>query len=162
MRNLPQDYGEYFSALRNLHSLTLFNTRIENIDEYGFRIGFSVFRKTLTYLCLERSYMLFGVFVTLVDYFPNIRTLRLGAFVREPEAGPVPNLSRPLRGRVEIYGGISCLDFLHRFARLDLQYDEVVIDTFNLVMEAKYLERALQLSATTVKILRLAVRLPRE
>lgn len=99
MQDLPQDSGEYLSALRNLHSLTLAHTRVERIDEEGFRACFSSFRGTLTCLSLESFATSFGAFVTLVDYFPNITTLRLHSFVLEPDQGPVPILSRPLRGK---------------------------------------------------------------
>ena len=162
MRNLQQDHGEYFSALCNLHSLTLFNIVIEPIVEEEFRTCFSAFRETLTCLTLQNFAVQFSAFVTLVDYFPNIRNLRLRSFTPELDAGPIPTLSRPLRGRVDIRGVDRCSNFLDQFARLDLEYEEVVIGSPLRSMGTKYLEHALRLSVTTVKILRLAVGLPCE
>ena len=162
MRVLARDYWGYFSALSNLHSLTLFNIEIEYIGEDEFRTCFSKFRETLTYLSIAKFRTSFGAFVTLVDYFPNVRNLHLDAFSLGLKEGPVPNLSRPLRGRVSI--SFPSLDFLDRFTKLDLQYDEVVLDPpgCNYVMETGHLERGLRLSTGTAKILRLNSELPRE
>ena len=162
MRNLPQDHGECFSALCNLHSLSLYNIVIERIGNEGFRTCFSAFRETLTCLTLRGVVVSFSAFVTLVDYFPNIRILKLRSFTLEPDAGPAPNLSRPLRGSVNVSGVDESLDFLDKFARLDLEYEEVVISSPRISIGTKYLEHALQLSATTAKILRLAAGLPCE
>ena len=103
MRYLTQDSGEYLSALRNLHSLTLLKITVEHISEGGFRTRFSAFRETLTYLSLDTFITSFNAFAALVDYFPNIKTLRLQAFQLEPDEGPVLSLSRPLRGELRIY-----------------------------------------------------------
>ena len=162
MRDLQQNHGEYFSALRNLRSLTLFNVGIERNHQEGFCTCFSPFRGTLTYLSLEHSPTSFSGFVTLIDYFPNIIHLQLRSPTLEPEARPVPTLSRPLRGTVEFHGSNRCLDFLDRFVSLDLEYDEVVIDSPYRFMEGEYMERTFQLSATTTKILRLAAEFLRE
>jgi len=161
MRNLPQDHGEHFSALCNLRTLMLFNIVIEHIGEAGLRTCFSTFRETLTSLALQKFLVPFSSFVTLVDYFPNIRNLQLRSFTLGSDTSPVPTLSRPLRGRVGVCGVDGCLNFLDLFARLDLEYEEVVIDSPYYYMEATYLEHALQLSATTAKTLRLAAGLPR-
>jgi len=80
MQNLSEDSGEYLSALHNIRSLELANITIEHIGEGGFRTCFSAFRETLTSLLLMAFVTSFGTFVTLVDYFPNITTLRMGFF----------------------------------------------------------------------------------
>ena len=67
-----------------------------------FVLDFSAFRDTLTYPSLETFTASFSAFVTLVDYFPNITTLRLRSFELEPDGGPVPSLSRPLRGKLYV------------------------------------------------------------
>jgi len=164
MRNLPQDQVECFSALCNLHSLTLFDIIIERIGGEGFRTCFSAFRDTLTSLTLQTFVVSFSAFVTLVDYFPNIRILQLRSFTPEPDADPVPNLSRPLRGRVNVSGVDTDghLNFFDQFARLELEYEEVVIDSPSHLIGANHLKHALQLSVTTAKTLRLAGRLPCE
>ena len=160
MRDLPHDSGEYFSALRNLRDLTLFNTRVERISEEGFRTCFSAFRETLTSLSLDTFPTTFSAFVTLVGYFPNIRTLQLRQFTLEPGGGQVPRLPQPLRGKAHIaHIGASVADFalfFHRFAELDLEYEELVIDS-SCVMRKRFLVGALQISAGTVKYLRLVV-----
>lgn len=165
MGDLARDSGEYLSALPNLHSLTLNNARVEHIGEAEFHTCFSAFRETLTYLSLEAITTSFGPFVALIDYFPNVTTLRLCSFVLEPDEAPAPPLSRPLRGKVHV----TCvrtdrLDFFNRFAELNLEYEELVIDYFVLhnSAKAKFLASALQISRNTVKFLRLTVESRRE
>lgn len=158
IRDLPRDCGESLSALRNLHNLTLHNTKIEHIGEEEFRACFSAFRETLTYLSLESFATSFSAFVTLVDYFPNITTLRLHSFDLEPDEGPVPTLSHPLRGEVQVRTKTesNCLEFLDRFAKLDLEYERLVIFPSSTSLEETLLKSALRISASTIKFLRLA------
>lgn len=161
MRDLARDSGEYFSALRNIHSLTLGNIRFEHISEEQFRTCFSAFRESLTRLSLETVTTSIGAFVTLVDYFPNIADLQLCSLVLEHDEEPVPPLSRPFRGKLRV----SCfqhdrLEFFDRFAKLDLEYEELVVvslDSFAFSTHEmrEFLESALQMSTNTVKILRL-------
>lgn len=164
MRELPRDSGGYLSALCNIHTLRLFNFRIELIDQDGFRTCFSAFRETLT--CLSLSFFItpFDAFVTLVDYFPNITTLQLHSFTQEPaHDGLATSLSRPLRGEVHISGTRSSyLVFLDRFTKLDLEYERLIIGSPYPFMETEFLERALRISANTVKFLKLTVELPCE
>ena len=160
MRDLARDSGEYLSALRNIRSLTLFNTRVENIGEKGFRICFSAFRETLTHLFLNSFTTSFSALVTLVDYFPNITTLELGSPVLEPEVGQVPSFSRPLRGKMHVHEvRDDHLEFFDQFAKLNMEYEELVIDSFFLFVEARLLESVLQISRNTVKFLRLITEL---
>lgn len=95
MQDLPQVSGEYLPALINIHSLTLFDTRVEHIPEDGLTLAFQrLVEPSHTYPL--RSSTLFNAFATLVDCFPNIRTLQLRPFMLEQ--GSLPLLSRPLRG----------------------------------------------------------------
>jgi hypothetical protein len=163
MRNLQEHSGEYFSALRNIHSLTLFNPRVQHISEENFRVCFSAFRGTLTHLSLERFATSFSAFVTLVDYFPNITALHLCSFALGPDEGPVPPLSRPLRGKIHVrHVRTHCLEFFNRLAKLDLEYEELVIDSLRVMGGSAFLESTLQLSTNTVKYLRLTAELRRE
>ena len=158
IRDLAQESGEYLSALCNIRSLTLSNIQIEHINEDQFRICFSAFRETLTYLSLETVATSIGAFVALVDYFPNITTLRLRSFVLEPDEGPVPSSPRPFRGKLHVCCSQNDrLEFFDQFAKLDLEYEELVIDPFALFTheKTKFLESAFQISASTVKFLRL-------
>ena len=157
IRGLTWDSGEHFSALCNLHSLTLSAFRIERIGEDMFHTRFSAFREALTCLSLDNFTTSFSAFVTLVDYFPNIATLRLDSFLVEPDEEPVPSLSRPLRGKLYVYEVLpDRLEFFNRFAELDLEYEELTIDSGCIPMGATFVESALQLSRRTVKSLRLA------
>ena len=162
MGDLPQDCGEYFSALRNLHRLTLLNTTAEHISEEGFHTCFSAFRETLTYLSLNTFTASFSAFVTLIGYFPNVTSLELDSFVLEPDEGPVPSLSWPLWGKLLIlYVQADFLEFLDRFVKLDLRYEELLIDC-SYTVEERPLERVLQISPSTVKFLRLVGELERK
>ena len=159
-RNLAQECGEYLSALHNLESLTLYGIGVEHISEDQFRICYSAFRETLTCLFLEIFITPFSAFVTLVDYFPNITTLRLCLLDLELDEGPVPPLSRPLRGKAHV-GYASCFEsgfreFCDRFAELDLEYEELVIEAPGSTLRGTaFLGTALKISASTVKFLRL-------
>ena len=154
LRDLAQDSGEYLSALPNIHDLTLYNTGIEHISEDTFCACFSAFRETLTFLSLDTCATLFSAFVTLVDYFPSLMTLQLYSLAPGPDEGPVPSLSRPLRGKAHVRRAQdNCLEFLNRFSELDLEYEELIIDSLFLFVETKFLESALQISASAVKFL---------
>ena len=161
-QSLLQDHGEYLPALHNLHSLAFANTRVEHIPQYQFHTCFSAFRGTLTYLSLDVFATSFSAFVTLVDYFPNIRSLQLGVFMLGPDETPVPSLSRPLRGKLRfnlLQSGP--LEFFNRFAMLDLEYEELMIESFGYV-DPSFLESALQMSTGTVKSLRITCGFSRE
>ena len=159
MRDLPQGSAEYLSALRNLHSLTLSEIRVEHISEEGFHTCFSAFHETLKYLTLENFVTSFSAFVTLVDYFPNVTTLQLRSLTPEPDEGLVPSLSRPFRGKVLIrHYQSNFVDFLDRFAELDLEYEELVI-TSPPFADTEFAESALQISPSTVKFLRFTAEL---
>ena len=162
MQNLLEDSGKYLSALHNIRSLELTTIGIEHVGEGGFRACFSAFRETLTNLSLMAFVTSFSTFVTLVDYFPNITTLRVGFFSVESDEGPVPLLSRPLRGKICLrdinYGS---MEFFSRFAKLDLEYEELVLESC-LRTTTELLESVLRLGASTVKYLRLMEGVKRE
>ena len=164
MRHLAPDSGEYLSALHNIHTFTLAKTWIEPIGEDHLRTCFSAFRETITHLSFESIATSFSAFVTLVDYFPNIKTLGIDWLRLEPDEGPVPVLSRPLRGKLSLYdfrGG--SLDFFSRFARLDLEYEELVISWSSFVYAGmQALEGVLKICTSTVRSLRLTSEFPRE
>ena len=160
MRDLSRDSGEYFSALCNLRRLKLYNTAIEPISEEEFRTCFSAFRGTLTRLSLDDFTTSFSSFVALIDYFPNITSLRLRSFGLKPDEGPVPPLSRPLRGKLRIRVEPNFPEFLDRFLKLDLRYEDLVISTPSpMSMATALVESALQISTSTVKYLRLTAQL---
>ena len=156
MRSLAQDAGGYLSGLRNLHDLALSGITVEHISEGEFHTCFSAFRETLTCLELKSFTTSFSAFVTLIGYFPNITTLRLRSLTLEPDGGPIPSLSRPLRGTFNVYEiRANFLEFLVRFSQLDMEYEELVIDSFSVLEARGFAETALRISPSTVKVLRL-------
>ena len=162
MRGLAEESGEYFSALRDIHSLTLCNIQVEHISEDQFRTCFSAFRETLTHLSLETVTTSIGAFVTLVDYFPNITTLQLRSLVLEHDKKSTPPLSRPFRGnvRVHCFRG-DRMEFFDQFVKLDLEYEELVIASRALFIHEKieFLDTVLQISVGTIRFLRLVTEL---
>ena len=166
MQDLAQHCGEYLSVLHNLRSLELCNITVERISESEFHTCFSAFRDTLTYLALDSFTASVSAFVILVDYFPNVTTLRLRSFDLEPDEGPVPSLRRPLRGKLELsfdYHGVNSPEFIDRFAKLELEYEELVIESPSYIWkETEILKKALRISTGTVKFLRVNAEIERE
>ena len=107
--------------------------------------------------------MSFNAFVTLVDYFPNIRALRLDSFCLKPIGKPIRSLSRPLRGKFHAGVHINFLGFVDRFTKLDLEYDELIIDSRLSAFErTELIGSGFQISPSTVKLLKLNLQLLRE
>ena len=155
MRDLAEESGEYLSALCGIRSLALFNISLEHSDREAFRTCFSTFRGTLTSLSLGNFATSFSAFAALVDYLPSITELELDPLVLKPDETPVSLLSRPLRGKILVHEvNTDDLEFFNRFAALDLEYEELVIDSPFLYMGSKFLESALQISPGTVKFLK--------
>lgn len=159
MRDLPQDAGEYLSALRNIRNLSLCDFTIEYIGEEVFHTCFSVFRETLSQLSLFRVAMSLNMFVTLVGYFPNITRLRLGPSKLQLDEGPVPSLPQPLRGEICLYNiDFDSRRFIDRMAGLDMKYDTLIVKS----SYSAALVSILQLSPNTIKYLSLEIALGRE
>ena len=156
MEDIPEDSVQYFSALRNLRSLSFFDTAFKHINEERFRPCFSAFRETLTHLSFVSLATSFGAFVTFVNHFPNITSLELSLSVVRPDDGPVPPLSRPLRGKLHVHKTITnCVEFFNRFAMLDPEYEELVIDSSIVFSRTEFVEIALRISPRTVRFLKL-------
>ena len=154
-RNLLKDCGEFLSALRNIRRLVLLGINIEHVGNEELHTYFSTFRETLTTLSLQSSTTSFSTFVALLGYFPNITSLRVGQLALKPDEGPVPTLSKPFRGKIWVFrSSLSCCELFDRLAKLDLEYDELVIETSN-GATTRVLESVLRVSADTVKYLRL-------
>ena len=163
MENLAMNSGGYLAALHNLRSLTLIDISIVPIGEEAFHTCFSAFRESLTELSLEFFSASFSMFVALVGYFPNVTTLRLELFALHPYEGPVPPLSRPLRGELYLrWTNSYWQEFVNRFSKLNLEYDRIVVDFGLLTVGAEALETSLQLNTSGLKCLRLEARLQRE
>jgi len=160
--DFPKEPGEYISALHNIHSLQLVNIRINPLSK-ELQTCLSAFRETLTNLAILYFVTSFSAFVSLIDYFPNITALQLGMFGLNPDEGPVQLLSRPLRGKIRIRPPHpDRSEFIDRLAKLDQEYEELVIDAATVPLDTAILGCILQFSAGTVKYLRLLGRLERE
>ena len=160
IRDLAQDAGGYLSGLRNLRTLTLSYITVEHIGEGEFHKCFSGFRETLTHLSFDPFTTSFNAFVTLVGYFPNITTLHLHSFILKPDEGPVPPLSRPLRGKLHVYEvPAASMEFFSRFAKLDLEYEELAINIHPTLTVAAFVGCALRITPSTVKFLRFSAEL---
>jgi len=156
MRSLSQDHGEYLPALCNLRGLLFFLAEVQLVGEGQFQPCFSAFRGTLTYLFIDYISASFDALVSLVDYFPNLRALELRLYGLGPGEGLVPSLSRPLRGKLHVHSSLgNPSEFLSRFAKLDLDYEVLVIEpsTSGYFGGPTFLESALQISPNTVKYL---------
>ena len=154
--DLAQDSGEYLSALHRVRSLALCNIRAEHISE-EFPACFSAFRGTLTSLSFTDFPTSFSAFVTLVDYFPNITSLRVSGLKLEPDEGPVPPLSQPLRGEIHVHDFPNNAEFLDRLAKLNPKYETLGITSSLHPVRTDSLESALRMSPSTIKFLRLTV-----
>lgn len=154
---LLRDSGEHLSTLENLslHEVTVY------IEKKQLNSCFSGFRETLTSFSLRSVAMSFSMFVTVIGYFPNITTLRLGSFTLRPDERPVPPLPRPLRGRIYLYDIGSRWRFIDRLAELDLEYSGLIVQ-FHSSVVTEHFNRMLRLSEKTVKYLRLDLRFGRE
>ena len=161
---LVAETSYWMQNLHNVHSFDLFGIKIGNISEREYQTCFSAFRETLTNLTLDDFDTSFSAFVTLVDYFPNITTLQLHSFEVKPDEGPVPPLSRPFRGRLCIHCfEDDYVEFFDRLAKLDPQYEELVIGSeFSSDIGTELAESLYQIGANTVKYLRLTADLERE
>ena len=166
MQDLARYCGEYFSALRNLDTLTLSSYRVEHIADDEFHTCFSAFRGTLTRLGLKGFTTSLSAFATLIGYFPNITTLELDSFNLEPDNELVPSLSRPLRGKLELnfdWLRTNSPEFVNRFAKLELEYEELVIKSPNSIWtDTEFLQSSLRVSTSTVKFLKVIAELESE
>ena len=150
MQKLAEDSGEYLSALHGVRSLGLYSISVGPISQEDLCNCFSAFSETLTDLTLSSFVTSFSGFVTLLDHFPSLTTLKFSGLTVRPDEGPVPPLSRPLRGKICLrFLHSDCVEFLNRFAKLDLEYEELVVGCL------VPMESVLKLSTSTVKYLRL-------
>lgn len=91
--------------------------------------SFSAFQHTLGCIRLESCEVTPGAFVTLINYFPNLKELHLGALYYHKEEEQVPPLSQPLLERISVVGfnNPNNIDLLEQLSELGLKFEEVVI-----------------------------------
>ena len=118
----------YFPSFRQLRTLTLCNVVVEpTIHEH---LGlFSAFQHMLSSLSLAQVSITWSAFVALVGCFPHLRNLNIRSSSFRVDDLPVPQLPRPLRGRLIIgpFHGSGMDSFFHLFPGLRPEYEELVI-----------------------------------
>jgi len=91
----------YLPSLHHLKSLGLSSMHLG--PDVPRKIGlFSAFQHTLSSLCLSTCHVTSGALITLINYFPPLANLELQSLTYVADHEPVPRLSRPLRGRLDI------------------------------------------------------------
>ena len=124
--SLYPSYGSYFGSLHRLQCLALCSiTHIES----GVTNLFTAFQATLWLLYLGHLSLTWGTFINLVDYFPNLRELRLIKSSFEGDHRAIPPFSRPPRGKLCLIAlsseDMSILSTV--LSASELQYDELEI-----------------------------------
>jgi hypothetical protein len=118
----------YFPSFCQLRTLTFCNVVVEpTIHEH---LGlFSAFQHMLSSLSLARVSITWSAFVTLVGYFPHLRNLNIRSPSFRVDDIPVPQLPRPLRGRliIEPFRGDGMDFFSQLFPELRPEHEELVI-----------------------------------
>jgi len=84
---------------------------------------------TLSSLTFHVVLITWPAFVSIVDYFPNVRDLKVTDPTWEADHQQAPPLSRPLRGRlsIQMYQDQVLSAFADRFSGLEVEYDEILI-----------------------------------
>ena len=119
----------YFPSFSRLHTIDLSETHISSDIPERIEI-FSTCQRVLPSLTLVIISLPWRSFTTLIDYFPNLRDLKLSSLSFEDDnRNPAP-LSRPLRGKLCFYLSeeehlIALSDW---FAGLEVEYEELVVD----------------------------------
>lgn len=91
----------YLPSFRRLERLGLSSMFLG--PEVPQQIGiFSPFQHTLSSLIISSCYITSTALVTLINYFPLLAHLNLQTLTHEVNGEPVPQLSRPLRGTLNI------------------------------------------------------------
>ena len=93
------DLYDYFSTFHRLHTIKLFQSHISPDISEQMEIFFPC-QQSLSSLTFDTAWLQWRSFITIIDYFPNLRNLELrdinfGVSDRSP-----PPLSRPLCGRL--------------------------------------------------------------
>jgi len=96
-----KDLYVYFPSFRRLHTIRLFGVRV--LSDIPERIEmFSPCQQILSSLILADVSFPWRSFIVLIDYFPNLRNLKLSSLYFRGDNGNPPPLSRPLRGKLRI------------------------------------------------------------
>lgn len=124
------DLYVYFPSFHRLHTINLSDVHISSDIPERIEM-FSHCQQVLSSLILVDVSLPWRSFITLIDYFPNLRNLELSTLAFDDDnINPLP-LSRPLRGKLCFYLSEAATvtafsDWL--FTGPVIEYDELVAD----------------------------------
>ena len=133
--------SNYLPSFRRLKKLVLSSICLQSGIPQQLE-NFGPFQHKLSSLSLWSCHVSSGALVTIVNYFPNLVDLQLCVLTLKEDGEPIPPLSRPLRGRLDIQqfwnDDLSLLDHLSDpppeldelvvfgYVRMPVAYDRVV------------------------------------
>ena len=123
-----EDLYTYFPSFRRLQAITLRCTHV-SLDIHKRIEMFSPSKDTLLSLTLSNVSLSWPSFITLVDYFPNLRDLQLeGLSLKDGNPCPSP-LSRPLHGKLSFlsHKKESLVALCDWFCESEAKYDELAV-----------------------------------
>ena len=125
---IGDDLRDYLPSFYQLRRLAFCFVDIEPIIPDHTNLFFA-FQHTLSSLSLVRVSITWNGFVTLLGYFPNLKSLEIHEVSFDVDTRPAPHLPRALRGRLFVRGVMERdpESFIDRFAGLKLEYEELVI-----------------------------------
>ena len=152
------DLFNYLPLFRHLQHLSLCTMRIGSDISEQLEI-FSVFRYTLSSLTFHNLIIAWPTFVSILDYFPNVRDLKITDPSWTYDRQQAPPLSRPLRGSLSVklyeYGALPT--FAECFPGLEVEYDELLILDPIPFPSASYYQRLIDTCRKSLKHLRTGV-----
>jgi len=125
---IGDDLQDYLPSFLQLQSLTFGLVDIQPVISDNVKLFFA-FQYSLSSLFLFQVSATWNGFVTLLAYFPNIRSLDVNGVLFEVDDSPAPQIPHALRGRLFI----RCARerdpkaLIDRFAGLRLEYEKLVI-----------------------------------
>ena len=140
VRRLTYDYSEtevvlahrhlcdYFPSFRQLRTFTFFGAYISSLPL--LTQSFSAFKHSLSTISMFGCTVTTSGFATIINYFPNLTSLRLLSLSHRRKNDQTPPLSRPHLKRLFVNAwSADHLDLINELSGLGLRFDEVVIDT---------------------------------
>lgn len=124
---LEHHLRDYFSSFCQLKVFTFFHA--DTSSHPHPTESFSAFQHTLSTISMKGCIVTKSGFVTLINYFPNLTSLRLGGLRHRGEASrPLPFLGITSRGCSSTCGVFDSLALVSEFSKFAVRSDEVVVD----------------------------------
>lgn len=129
--------GDYLSSFHQLENLTLSTMNLHS-EIFQQVESLSAFRHTLSLLTLMGCHTSSRALIIIVNCFPNLVDLQISDIVYMAGGGPMPSISRPLRGRlvVDRFGGIGDISTLNPLSELRPELDELIVYGHPLIPDA--------------------------